>query len=147
MNFQIDVTSALGQTSAEPPAPAPQPSTEVADLLRQLLDVQREQLAYARAAAAAHDTTARWRAFLSRWQNEFPELSDGCRRAMPHLERCYGQLITDLTERVSDEDSLDTDFAVMEFLDRFGMRLAQLGTILNLVGPLADAGNAPPESA
>ena len=27
---------------------------------------------------------------------------------------------------------------MQEFLDRYGMRLAQLGTILNLVGPLAD---------
>jgi hypothetical protein len=30
---------------------------------------------------------------------------------------------------------------LQDFLDRYGMRLAQLGTILNLVGPLAEAGN------
>ena len=97
--------------------------------------------------AAAHDSTARWRAFLSRWQNEFPDLSDSCRRAMPMLERCYGQMISDLTERLGDQDSLDNDFAVQEFLDRYGMRLAQLGTILNLVAPLAEAGPPQGESA
>ena len=144
MNFQIDVSSALSQQPAEPPPAPPAPAAEVADLLRQILEVQREQLAYQRAAAAAHDMTARWRAFLSRWQNDFPDLSDGCRRAMPLLERCYGQLISDLTDKLSDDDALDNDFAVQEFLDRYGMRLAQLGTILNLVGPLADAG--PPQS-
>jgi hypothetical protein len=110
------------------------------DLLRQILEVQREQLAYQRAAAAAHDMTARWRAYLARWQNEFPGLSEDCRRAMPLLERCYGQLIADLTARLTDEDGLDNDFALQEFLDRYGMRLAQLGTILNLVAPLAEAG-------
>jgi hypothetical protein len=109
--------------------------------------VQREQLAYQRAAAAAHDMTARWRSYLSRWRDEFPDLSEGCRRALPHLERCYGQMITDLTEKLSEEESLGNDFAVQEFLDRYGMRLAQLGTILNLVAPLAEAGSSQSESA
>lgn len=144
MNFQIDVSSTLSQTQIEPP---PQPTAtppEVVDLLRQMLEVQREQLAYQRAAAAAHDMTARWRNYLNRWQEEFPTLSEGCRRVLPHLERCYGQLISDLIEKVGEDDSLDNEFAVQEFLDRFGMRLAQLGTILNLVGPLAEA--CPPQS-
>jgi hypothetical protein len=141
MNFQIDVTSTQPALPAELPA-TPPPATETVDLLRQILEVQREQLTYQRAAAAAHDTTARWRAFLSRWQQEFPNLSDGCRKAMPMLEKCYGQLISDLTERLGDEEhSLDNDFALQEFLDRYGMRLAQLGTILNLVAPLAEAGS------
>ena len=141
MNFQIDVSSALPSTPPEPPA-APAAAPEVVDLLRQILEVQREQLAYQRAAAAAHDMTARWRAFLSRWQEELPDLADSCRRAVPHLERCYGQLLRELTERLTEEEqSLDNDFALQEFLDRFGMRLAQLGTILNLVAPLAEAAN------
>src|SRR5262245_32885589 len=100
MNFQIDVSSALPQAPVEPPASPSTPNPEVVDLLRQILEVQREQLAYQKAAAAAHDMTARWRSFLSRWHNEFPELADGCRRALPQLERCYGQMIADLTERL-----------------------------------------------
>src|SRR5437588_6066597 len=140
MNIQIDATPVLPAKPTEPPPAAP-PSSETVELLRQMLDVQREQLAYQRAAAAAHDMTARWRAYLSRWQQEFPGLSEGCRKAMPLLERCYGQLISDLTERLNDDDGLDNDFALQEFLDRYGMRLAQLGTILNLVAPLAEAGS------
>jgi hypothetical protein len=142
MNFQIDVSSSLPQRTAEPLPNPPEHGPDLADLLRQILEVQREQLAYQRAAAAAHDMTARWRAYLSRWNDEFPDLSDGCKKAMPHLERVYGQMITDLSEKVNDDDGLDSDFAVQEFLDKYGMRLAQLGTILNLVAPLAEAGNA-----
>ena len=61
---------------------------------------------------------------------------------MPILERTYGKLITELTDHLSQsgDEALDNDFTLQEFLDRFGMRLAQLGTILNLVAPLAEVG-------
>src|SRR5262249_14631703 len=136
MNFQIDVSSAPPAQPVEPPPVAPTPVPEAVDLLRQILEVQREQLAYQRAPAAAHDATARWRGYLARWQDEFPGLADGCRRALPQLERVYGRLLTELTDKLNDdEDNVESDFALQEFLDRYGMRLAQLGTILNLVAP------------
>ena len=51
---------------------------------------------------------------------------------MPILERAYGRMIAELTEGLNeDDDPLDTDFALQEFLDRYGMRLTQLGTILD----------------
>ncbi len=139
MNFQVDVTSTVSAPPVEPPAAVPV-LPEMTDLLRQMLEVQREQLAYQRAAAAAHDMTARWRSFLTRWGDEFPELADSCKKSLPHLERCYARMINELNERLIDDDGVDNEFALQEFLDRYGMRLAQLGTILNLVGPLAEAG-------
>jgi hypothetical protein len=146
MNFQFDVSHYLATPPpvAEPSPPLP---SEAVDLLRQLLDVQREQLNYLRASAAAHDTLSRWRAFLSRWQQEFPTLGEDCRRSLPVLERTYGKLLADLSSQLREEgdDALDTDFSLQEFLDRYGMRLAQLGTILNLVAPLAEA--CPPPEA
>jgi hypothetical protein len=140
MHFQFDVTPVTPLPASEP---IPATVAEGVDLLRQILEVQREQLNYLRATTAAHDMGGRWRAFLTRWQEEFPELSQGCRKALPAIERAYGKLIADLTEMLCQDgnDALDNDFALQEFLDRYGMRLAQLGTILNLVGPLADAGS------
>ena len=41
--------------------------------------------------------------------------------------------------RENGDDALDNDFSLRDFLDRFGMRLGQLGNIINLVGPLAEA--------
>lgn len=142
MNFQIDVSSSVPCTPAEPPAPSGGMS-ETVELLRQILEVQREQLAQQRAAAAAHDMTARWRSFLSRWQQDFPGLAEDCRKALPHLERCYGQMIHDLADKLNEDDQgLDNEFTLQEFLDRYGMRLAQMGTILNLVAPLAEVANS-----
>lgn len=143
MHFQFDM-STLAHPTPPPAAAAP---ADTADLLRQLLEVQREQLAQLRAAAAAQDAGARWRAFVARWRQDFPDLADACRQSVPILERSYSKLIAELTEHLCQNggDALENEFALQEFLDRFGMRLAQLGTLLNLVAPLAEAGS-PSES-
>ena len=145
MNFHFELSPFVAHPAA--PEPPPVPPSETIDLLRQILEVQRDQLTQLRANAAAHDTLSRWRAFLSRWQGDFPTLGEDCRRTLPVLERTYGKLLADLSSQISQEgdEALDTDFALQEFLDRYGMRLAQLGTILNLVAPLAEA--APPPEA
>lgn len=140
MNFHFEVTpNNANQKAAEPPTVS---SNETVALLRQILEVQREQLEQLKASVAVHDSGSRWRAFLARWQAAFPGLSGACRTALPILERSYGALIAELTEHLCEHgaDALETDFSLQEFLDRYGMRLAQLGTILNLVAPLAEAG-------
>jgi hypothetical protein len=137
MYFQFSV-SGYSPPLAEPTVENVPESTE---LLRQILEVQRQQLGLLQASAAAHDAGSRWRAFLDRWREDFPELPQACRTAVPILERSYGALIAELAEHLgkNGNDALDNDFALQEFLDRYGMRLAQLGTILNLVAPLAEA--------
>lgn len=142
MNEQFVVTPFPQATVA--PAAEPVPGSEVGDLLRQLLEVQREQLALQRTNAAAHDHGARWRSYLTRWQQEFPELPEACRHALPVLERSYGAMIAELAEhlRHGESDALDNEFVLAEFLDRYGMRLSQLGTILSVVAFLAEAANA-----
>lgn len=144
MHFQFEMSSTRFPTPQAEPAADATP----AELLRLLLDVQREQLGTLRHLAAAQDSGTRWRAFLARWREDFPELGSACREAMPMLERTYGRLINDLTDFLTQNssDELDNEFALSEFLDRYGIRLAQLGTILNLVAPLAEAGS-PSESA
>lgn len=139
MQYHFDVTSSSPAAASQPPAV---PSNDPNELLRQMLEVQRQQLAVLQASAAAHDAGSRWRAFLARWREDFPELGESCRAILPLLERSYGALIADLAEhlRQNGNGALDNDFALQEFLDRYGMRLAQLGTILNLVAPLAECG-------
>jgi hypothetical protein len=65
---------------------------------------------------------------------------------LPALERTYLGLIRDLTERVNsaDIDELDDEFVLSEFLDRFGIRLGQMGNILSQLAPLAEAAPAEP---
>lgn len=141
MHFQYVVAP----PTAAFPIPAP---TNTADgqaaLLRELIDVQREQLAYLRAGHEAQNATGRWQNFLARWSEEFPGVGQGCVRTMPLIERAFLRLLDDLTQRLADEDAepIDDEFSLGEFLDRYGMRLAQLGNVLNVLGPLADAARA-----
>jgi len=146
MNFQFHL-SPYGSTP--PPAEPSPPPSEAVDLLRQILEIQREQLTQMKASAAAHDMASRWRAFLARWQEEFPQLGEHCRQSLPVLEHTYAKLISDLAEQLchGGDDPLDNDFSLQEFLDRYGMRLAQLGTIINLVAPLAEVPPPQNESA
>jgi hypothetical protein len=124
--------------------PEPPPGMlEIADLLRQSVELQRDQLALLRAQQAAQDNTSRWRAFLARWAGEFPEAGGACKQSLPVLERAYLELIRELTNRLKEiGDSLDDEFVMGEFLDRYGMRIGQLGSMINQLGPLADAAPA-----
>ncbi len=133
-----------------PPAPLqlpdlPPATHEVPDLLRQLLDAQREQVSLMRAQQAAQDGNARWRAFLGRWAAEFPDIGTACKQALPALERAYLAMIKELTDRLRAEDpeDLTDEFVLGEFLDRYGIRLAQLGNVLSQISPLADAAPTP----
>ena len=102
---------------------------------------QQEQIGLLKAQIANQDNGAKWRSFLSRWENEFPQIGVACKQALPILERTYLGLIRELTERVNAAEAadLDDEFVLGEFLDRFGIRLSQLGNILGQIAPLADA--------
>ena len=137
MNFHIDVSSTTG---SEPVAesPAPEQSNEVADLLREILTVQKEILNCQRALLQSQDAPSRWKAFLKRWE-EFAELPAICRQALPVLEQIYGETVSQLGEQLNEEDeSLESEFALREMLDRYGPQIAHLGTLLNVIAPLAD---------
>ncbi len=112
---------------------------ELADLLRQMLAVQQEQVALLKTQIANQDGLSRWRAFLNRWNEEFPEIGSACKEAIPALERAYMTLVREATEKLADPDALTDEFLLAEFLDRYGMRLGQLWNIISQLGPLADA--------
>ena len=69
------------------PDPPQQPAREVAQLLRQLVGLQQEQVGLLKAQAAGQDAGARARGFLARWADEFPGIGSACRQALPALER------------------------------------------------------------
>ncbi len=134
---QFNVASFTPTTPVPTAAEAPGTTFEI---LRQILEVQKQHLAHSQAAFAATDAGARWRAMVGRWREQFPELLDNCKEVLPILERAYGSILMSLVEEIRQQgaDALDNEYALQDFLDRFGMRLGQLGNILNLVSPLAE---------
>ena len=104
MQFQFDVAS--NSAAVLPPLPVAGAET-VPELLRQILQVQREHLNHAR--ATSHDNLARWRNLLSRWQNDQPEFADHCKSAYPLLEKSYVQMLAGMVKELSEQgdDALD----------------------------------------
>jgi hypothetical protein len=158
MQFQFDITTA----SKPKPLPAPGSSEAVADLLRhlidlqrdgftQLLEVSREHLAHARHVHQEH--VQRWRNVLGRWDKDFPDLAADSKQVYPALERAYLSLIQNMVTDLIDqgEEGFDSDFALQDFLDRHGQRVSQLGHMLSIIGPISEAGaqakQAPGETA
>ncbi len=130
--------------------PTEQPPAEVADLLRQLVGLQQEQVSVLKAQQQAQQTqqanqdgTARWRAFLGRWESEFAGIGAACKQVLPYMERAYLSMIREVTDKLlAEPDMLSDEFVLSEFLDRYGMRLGQLGNLLGQLAPLADASSA-----
>ena len=120
-------------------------SSETADLLRQIVDLQREQLGLMKARDAAADDKARWQTFYNRWAAEFPDLPGRCKAVLPSVERAYLELVRDVSDRLGGEDAVDleSEFSLAEFLDKYGVRLAQLSNVLGQIGHLAHM--APPD--
>ena len=147
MQFQFDIAST---SKTPPPAPMPVTPETVPDLLRQMLELQRDQFSQMlelqreqlnHAQATAQDNLSRWRNMLTRWNDAYPEFAEHCKLAYPLLERCYVQLLANMVEELTQqgEDALDNEFAVQEFLDRYGMKIGQLSHLLGIVGPLSEA--------
>jgi transketolase len=149
MQFQFDVAS----SSKTPPLNVQPPTAEtVPELLRQILEVQRDQLTQIlevqkehlnHARATAQDNLSRWRQLLTRWQDEYPEFAEHCKKAYPLMEKSFMQMLSNMVEELAQQgdESLDSEFAVQEFLDRYGMKLGQLSHLMSIVGPLSEAAN------
>jgi len=140
MDGSLYVTSPMLRLAPGDNAPSQPQTSEVQLLLRQVLEIQKEQLAVLKAQQAANDSQSRWRAFLARWNHEFPGVGSACRTTLPIVERAYLTLLEELTDKLQSEDAdIDNEFALSEFLDRYGMKLGQLGSVLSQLGPIADA--------
>ncbi|AMV37057.1 hypothetical protein [Planctomyces sp. SH-PL62] len=96
------------------------------DLTREIVQVNREQ-------------RARQMAELERWQHGHQRVLDASREALGRLEQVHASLIGEMAEYVEDnhENLIDGDFALSDFVDRFGPRLAHLNTMLAVLRPLA----------
>jgi hypothetical protein len=125
--------------------PPPAQGSAATDLLRQLIDLQREHLDIARRQQAMQDERQKWANFHGRWAGEYPDLPTLCKSVLPKVERAYMGLLKDVAEAVAAEDDFDNEYTLAEFLDKYSVRIAQLG---NLLGPMNNMANvAPPVEA
>ncbi len=152
--YRMDVSS-TGQTPTPVP-PTSDPSAllhlmvnlqnQTLELQKQQFEMQRQQLELARESTQiARDQRARQSAELERWQHGHEGVLEDCRDSLGKLEQVHAALMRDMAEYVDEhhENLVDGDFALSDFVDRFGPRLAHLNTMLAVLRPLAAAAKKP----
>jgi hypothetical protein len=110
------------------------------DVLRQNLEVNRQELELTREIVQVNrEQRARQMAELERWQHGHQRVLDASRDALGRLEQVHAALIGEMADYVEEnhENLVDGDFALSDFVDRFGPRLAHLNTMLAVLRPLA----------
>lgn len=112
------------------------------DVLRQNLEMNRQELELTREIVQVNrEQRARQSAELERWQNGHQRVLDASREALGRLEQVHASLIGEMADYVEEnhENLVDGDFALSDFVDRFGPRLAHINTMLAVLRPLAVA--------
>ena len=116
------------------------------EVQKQILQSQAQQLELAREAThIAREQRARQVAELERWQAGHDSVLDQCRDSLGQLEQVHSALMGELVNHVAEnyENLVEGDFALSDFVDRFGPRLAHLNTMLAVLRPLAIAARTP----
>lgn len=84
---------------------------------------------------------------LKAWREANPRLAESCRRAAESLTKVHTEFLSSLASEAasSGEDLADSDYALGEFIDRYGPRLAHFNGIMQLFAQLGAP--VPPEQA
>jgi hypothetical protein len=112
------------------------------EMLRQSLELQRQHLEISREMAqVSREQRTRQIAELERWQSGHEHVLESCKESLTSLEQVHAALMGELASYVREnyENLLDGEFALTDFVDRFGPRLAHLNTMLAVLRPLAAA--------
>jgi hypothetical protein len=116
-----------------------QVNSQSLELQRQTLEVQKQQLEFLRETTlVAREQRQRQVAELERWQHGHENVIDDCKKALTQLEEVHSSLMGELANYVAEnhDNLVDGEFALSDFVDRFGPRLAHLNTMLAVLRPL-----------
>lgn len=140
--FRIDVSAEA--ESQQQSASADRASVE---LLRQLLVTQQQQNKLLEQLVQQNAAIQQQRASeLQQWKNANPELARACRQAAETLSRVQTQFLDNMTDEIAfnEENLIEGEFMMNEFVDRFGPRLAHLNGVLQVLAQLGTGEPASP---
>jgi hypothetical protein len=75
---------------------------------------------------------------LKAWKEANPQLAQACRRAAESLSKVHTEFLSGLAQEAADnaDDFADSEYALGEFIDRYGPRLAHFNGVLQLFAQL-----------
>ena len=132
---QVDISSGTV-------APAPVTTldgTDTAKLLRDLVILQHRSCELLAELVNQVSLQQRQRAAeLKAWKEANPHLAQSCRRAAEALTKVHTEFLSSIAQEAADnaEDFSDSEYALGEFIDRYGPRLAHFNGVLQLFAQL-----------
>jgi hypothetical protein len=136
LSSQVDISPAV---VAVGPGGAVDLNDTVVRLLHDMLQVQRQQLEMTREMVHfARDSRQRQQAELEAWQRENQGVVERCREVLGIIGRVHSGMIGDMADYISEneENLLESEFAISEFVDRFGPRLHHLSAMVGVLKQL-----------
>lgn len=135
--FHIDVTPETGSRVSETGGNV---GETIVNLLEQLVIGQERQNTLLEELIQHNNSVQKQRASeLGQWKEANPGLARRCRKAAETLSRVQNEFLHNLTDDVTDNEEclLDGEFALNEFVDRYGPRLAHLNGVLQVLSQLS----------
>ena len=134
---RVDISAAPVAAAGAPP-----PTGDVAETNRLLRDlVAQQQRTTELLAALLEQVSLQQRqrtAELKAWKEAHPELAASCRRAAESLAKVHTEFLAGLAREAAEnaDDFADSEYALGEFIDRHGPRLAHFNGVLQLFAQL-----------
>ena len=105
----------------------------LAEAVLQMVSLQEQTLSAIQELTEEINASSRRRAGeLEAWKCQNVELADGCKQALEKLSDVQKAYLWKIIEEVKEDEEtlMESDFAVNEFLDRFGPRLAHMNGMI-----------------
>ena len=134
---QFDISSGSVPPVSQQPVAAD--LTETNALLRELVVTQRKSVDLLVELLNQVSLQQRQRvAELKAWKEANPQLAQACRRAAESLSKVHTEFLSGLAQEAADnaDDFADSEYALGEFIDRYGPRLAHFNGVLQLFAQL-----------
>ncbi|MFM8893738.1 MAG: hypothetical protein ACKOTB_19390 [Planctomycetia bacterium] len=137
---QLDISSAstIGGSIAAPAQSSD--ASETHRLLRDMAALQHRSCELLAELVNQVSLQQRQRAAeLKAWKEANPKLAVACRHAAESLSKVHTEFLSSIASEAfeNSENFSDSDYALGEFLDRFGPRLAHFNGVLQLLSQLA----------
>lgn len=116
-------------------------------LLREIYYLQRQQLEISRELLLlTKEHRQRQQAELEAWQRENQGVVERSRDALSALVRIHSATLGDMADYVNDNACImqESEFALSEFVDKFGPRLHHLSAVLSVLKQVSTPAPEPP---
>ena len=146
---QLDISA----TMISPVGGLPRPAADTSDtsrLLRDMIAMQQRSCELLTELINQVSLQQRQRtAELKAWKEANPELASNCRRAAESLTKVHTEFLSSIAEEACEnaEGFAESEYALGDFLDRFGPRLAHFNGVMQLFSQLGAAPAQPEKPA